>query len=219
MHIVELPISLYSFKLRLALRLKGAAVELRAPPGGTYRSPEFAAINPAGTIPTLVDGDFWLAESDAIIEHLDDVGLGAPLRPADPRRRALDRMLSRWVDMRLEPALRRLFAHVDPARRAPDQVAAADAAIGASLALIEQGLDPEGPFCGGAAPGLADCGLAASLCWLGRLQSPLGLASRAGPRAGRVVQALSADPRTAGEMAAYGRLLDGWLASRLAPQG
>ena len=219
MHILELPISLYSFKLRLALRLKGAAVELRPPPGGTYRSPEFAQINPAGTIPTLVDGDFWLAESDAIIEHLDDVGLGAPLRPADPRLRARDRMLSRWIDMRLEPALRRLFAHVDPAKRAADQVAAADAQIGASLALIERELDQQGPFCGGAAPGLADCGLAASLCWLGRLQSPLGLASRAGPRAGRVVQALAADPRTADELARYGALLEGWLASRLAAQG
>lgn len=219
MHIVELPISLYSFKLRLALRLKGAEVELRPPPGGTYRSPEFARINPAGTIPTLVDGDFWLAESDAIIEHLDDVGLGAPLRPADPRRRARDRMLSRWVDMRLEPALRRLFAQVDPARRAPDQAASADAQIGASLALIEQGLDPEGPHASGGAPGLADCGLAASLCWLERLQAPLGLASRAGPRAGRAMRAIAADPRAAAEIEGYGALVEGWLASRLAPQG
>ena len=61
MYVIELPISLYSFKLRLAIALKGASIEGREPPGGTYRSAEFRKINPAGTIPVLVDGDFILA--------------------------------------------------------------------------------------------------------------------------------------------------------------
>jgi len=34
MYIYQLPVSLYSFKLRLALRLKGLSIELREPPGG-----------------------------------------------------------------------------------------------------------------------------------------------------------------------------------------
>ncbi|MCA3514127.1 MAG: glutathione S-transferase N-terminal domain-containing protein, partial [Rhodobacter sp.] len=55
MHIYQLPISLYSFKLRLALKLKGLDIELRDPPGGSYRSPDNLAINPAGTIPALID--------------------------------------------------------------------------------------------------------------------------------------------------------------------
>ena len=142
MHVVELPISLYSFKLRLALRLKSAAIEAQPPPGGSYRSAAFALVNPAGTIPTLVDGDFWLTESDAIIEYLDDAGIGLTLRPADLRQRARDRMLSRWIDLRFEPALRKLFAQIAPAGRVPADIRSADALIEASLALLEQGLDP-----------------------------------------------------------------------------
>jgi glutathione S-transferase len=216
MHLVELPMSLYSFKLRLALRFKAADVETRPPPGGSYRSPEFAEINPAGSIPALVDGDFWLAESDAIIEYLDEIGLGSPLLGADPRRRARDRMLSRWVDMRLEPAIRRLFAQIEPARRDKGAVAAADASIASSLAIIEKGLDGIGPFAGGAEPGLADCGLAAALSWLGRLQEPLRLESRIGPRAARAADAVARDLRAADEVERYGALVDGWLASRFA---
>lgn len=216
MHVIELPASLYSFKLRLALRFKSADVETRPPPGGSYRSPEFAEINPAGSIPTLVDGPFWLAESDAIIEYLDEIGLGAQLLSVDPRRRGRDRMLSRWVDMRLEPAVRRLFAHVEPARRDMGAVAAADASIASSLAIIEEGLDSIGPFAGGAEPGLADCGLVAALIWFSRLEAPLGLASRIGPRAGRAARAVADDPRTADEVGRYGALVEGWLAGRLA---
>jgi glutathione S-transferase/maleylpyruvate isomerase len=218
MHIVELPISLYSFKLRLALRLKAATIALQPPPGGSYRSAEFALINPAGTIPTLVDGAFWLAESDAIIEHLDDLGIGRPLRPADLRQRAQDRMLSRWVDQRLEANLRKLFAQIAPAGRQPAAVAEADAAIKQSLALLEQGLDPDGPFATGAVPGLADCGLMASASWLIRLQEPLALTGRVGPRAARAMAAMAHDPRTAGEIGDYGARVDTWLKQRLSAQ-
>ncbi len=109
MILYELPISLSSFKLRLALRLKGVTIEKREPPGGSYRSEAYRAINPAGTIPALVDGRGLLAESDAIIDYLDDLGLGRPLRPADPWLAAQHRMLSRWCDFTLDPAVRRLF--------------------------------------------------------------------------------------------------------------
>lgn len=217
MHVVELPISLYSFKLRLALRLKSAAIEAQPPPGGSYRSAAFALVNPAGTIPTLVDGDFWLSESDAIIEYLDDAGIGLTLRPADLRQRARDRMLSRWIDLRFEPALRKLFAQIAPAGRVPADIRSADALIEASLALLEQGLDPDGPYASGTRPGLADCGLTASASWLTRLQHPLGLTSRIGPHAARAVAAISEDPRTRGEVERYGMLIDDWLTGRLSP--
>ena len=85
MLIYQLPISLYSFKLRLALRLKGIEIEMREPPGGGYRSDAYRAINPAGTIPALVDGQGLLAETDAIIEYLRrSSGWAGPLRSADP---------------------------------------------------------------------------------------------------------------------------------------
>lgn len=211
MHIVQLPISLYSFKLRLALRLKELDLDLREPPGGTYRSAEFRAINPAGTIPTLVDGDFWLAESDAIIEHLEDLGLGRPLHDADIRRRALSRMLSRWVDFRLEPAIRRLFPLIRKPSSERGEIDGLDAGIAAALALVEQGLAPKGPFAAGPKPGLADCGLLASCVWLEALRAPLGLAAAPGPHLRDVLAALEDEPRLTGELRSYRDAVGGWV--------
>jgi glutathione S-transferase len=214
MVIYQLPISLYSFKLRLALRLKGVEIALREPPGGTYRSPEYRAINPAGTVPSLVDGDGLLAETDAIVEYLDDLGLGRSLRPPEPRLAARQRMLSRWIDLRLEASIRRLFPHVAAAGRDVAAVADADQAIGAALALIEETIDPEGPFALGAAPGLADCGAAACLVWLSALAAPLGLAAASGPRMARVASAMATHPAVADEVADYRPRVAAWAAAR-----
>jgi glutathione S-transferase len=217
MHIYQLPISLYSFKLRLALRLKGLAIELREPPGGSYRTPEYHAINPAGTIPALIDDGLMLTETDSIIEYLEDRGEGAALFPADLKQRARMRMLSRWVDLRLEAAIRSLFAHVAPAGRNTDAVAAADRRISDALALIGGAMHGEGPFTLGVQPTMADCGLAASLCWLEALTPPLALASTPGARMVRAVGAMAADPRLAAEIAAYRPLVAGWVAGKVAP--
>jgi len=214
MLIHQLPLSLYSFKVRLALRLKGIDVELREPPGGSYRSPEYRAINPAGTIPALIDGGRLIAESDAIIEYLDDIGLGQPLRPADPWLAARQRMLSRWCDMRLEPAVRKLFPFVGLAESDAVPLAEADLQLAARLELMEQGLDAEGPFAVGAMPGIADCGFAATVAWLQPLCAVLGLRAVPGPRLSCVAAGLAARPETAGEFASYRALIDDWIAER-----
>jgi len=57
---------------------------------GEQKSPEYLAINPNGTVPTLVDGDLTLFESAAICEHLADRFPEARLAPAlGTRERAL----------------------------------------------------------------------------------------------------------------------------------
>ena len=212
MIIYELPISLYSFKLRLAIALKGATVELRAPPGGTYRSPEFRAINPAGTIPALVEGDFVLSESDAIVEYLDDIHAGARLLPSEPKLRARTRMLSRWCDLRLEPQIRLLFAAVKAATPDTASIAATDSRIAAALALIETALDREGPYALGAEPGLADCGLTACATWLAELAPALSLSARPGEKLVRSADALQKNPVTSAEIEAYRTLARKWVA-------
>lgn len=40
--------------------------------GGGHKSPEFLEINPNGALPTLVDGDFKLWESNAILQYAAD---------------------------------------------------------------------------------------------------------------------------------------------------
>jgi maleylacetoacetate isomerase len=89
----EYPLSSASYRVRIALNLKGFAYErrnyqLRA---GEQRSAEYLAINPAGLVPTLeVDGQF-LTQSLAIIDYLDHVCPQPALLPqqASDRARAL----------------------------------------------------------------------------------------------------------------------------------
>lgn len=213
MILYELPISLSSFKLRLALRLKGIEIEKREPPGGSYRSEAYRAINPAGTIPALVDGRGLLAESDAIIEYLDDVGLGRRLRPADPWLAARHRMLSRWCDFTLDPAVRRLFPLVAAASDR-STLAEADAAIARGLARIESVLAAGTSHVLADEPGLADCGLTAVLAWLMPLTRVLSLEAPPGARLIAVAEALATHPQTAEECADYRARVEGWLASK-----
>lgn len=55
---------------------------------GEGRKPEFLALNPGGKLPVLVDGDFVLTESGAIVAYLADKFPASGLLPADPKLRA-----------------------------------------------------------------------------------------------------------------------------------
>ncbi len=69
----------------------------------------FLALNPGGTIPTIVDDDFALSESLAITLYLAKrYGNGnAPLYPADAHGEALTWRWSLWAQGHLEPWLQR----------------------------------------------------------------------------------------------------------------
>jgi glutathione S-transferase len=54
---------------------------------GEQKQPAYLAINPGGRTPTLVDGDFTLWESTAIMQYVADKA-GSALWPADLRARA-----------------------------------------------------------------------------------------------------------------------------------
>jgi glutathione S-transferase len=73
-----------TLKLRVALAEAGAAYQYRAVnlDAGEQRRPEFLALNPHGKIPVLVDGDFVLAESDAILWYLGERFPDARMLPA-----------------------------------------------------------------------------------------------------------------------------------------
>ncbi len=60
---------------------------------GDQKKPEFLKLNPNGRIPVLVDGDFVLWESNAIIQYLADQKPGE-LLPTDARGRA---DVARWL--------------------------------------------------------------------------------------------------------------------------
>lgn len=61
------------YKVRLMAALLGVKLELRPVdfhPGAEHRGPELMALNPAGSIPILEDGDLLLTESSAMLVYL-----------------------------------------------------------------------------------------------------------------------------------------------------
>jgi glutathione S-transferase len=68
---------------------------------GDQRTPDMLALNPNAKVPILVDGDFVLWESNAIVGYLAN---GSALLPMSPRERA---DVERWSDWQL--------AHLGPA--------------------------------------------------------------------------------------------------------
>ncbi|HTK57348.1 MAG TPA: glutathione S-transferase family protein [Sphingomicrobium sp.] len=65
---------------------KGIELELQ-PTGFPNPSPEFRAASPFGKMPALVDGDYSLADSSAIIHYLEAKYPDPELIPSDPRER------------------------------------------------------------------------------------------------------------------------------------
>ena len=65
------------------------------------RRPEFLALNPAGTVPVLIEEDgAVLADSNAISEYLDEVHSGRPVLGHTPLVRAEVRRLVAWFDQK-----------------------------------------------------------------------------------------------------------------------
>jgi glutathione S-transferase len=57
------------------------------------KKPEYLALNPNGKVPTLVDGDFTLFESRAMMQYLASKKPGNSLWPSDPQKQA---DIARW---------------------------------------------------------------------------------------------------------------------------
>lgn len=67
------------YKIRLMAAILGIKLDIRPVdfhPGAEHRGPELLALNPAGSIPILEDGDLVLTESSAILAYL--AAQGAP---------------------------------------------------------------------------------------------------------------------------------------------
>jgi glutathione S-transferase len=77
---------------------------------GRNGEPDYLAMNPNGRIPTLVDGDFVLWESNSIMRYL--VLAYAPQSPLYPQAAKLRASIDRWLDWTLstlQPAERPVF--------------------------------------------------------------------------------------------------------------
>jgi len=99
--------ALWSLK-ELGADFEFVPVNLRA---GEHQRPDFLALNPAGKIPVLVDGDVVLTESAAIVLYLAEKYRDKGMLPADLKARA---QVYRWLMFavtELEQPLWRITKH------------------------------------------------------------------------------------------------------------
>ncbi|GFE82645.1 glutathione S-transferase [Steroidobacter agaridevorans] len=93
---------LYEFAPTRSIRARWALQELDVPfeaveiklLEGAGQTPEYLALNPTGKVPTLVDGDFVVTESVAIVVYLAEKYPEKALLPTDIKQRT---QLNRWM--------------------------------------------------------------------------------------------------------------------------
>ena len=105
-----------------------------------HNQPAYRALNPYGRVPTLMEDDFVLYESTAILNYLEAICPSPPLAPADPRGRALVDMHMKLCDLELA---RQTGTIIFPKRFLPEQrwnlteMAQAKAEIEQHLEILE----------------------------------------------------------------------------------
>ncbi len=135
----------YAWRVQLALEHKALPYERKilSFSAGDTRKPEFIALNPRHTVPTLVDGDFVLYESNAITAYLDAAypGRGAPLFPGDAKTRATVWRLMMEVDnygMKAIDGVTTYAFRTKPEEREPQKLIEARAAVSEEFAQMSR---------------------------------------------------------------------------------
>lgn len=147
------PGSSNALKIRFALAELGLAYERVLVPFALPRPADYLALNPVGGIPTLVDGDVVVAESNAILRYLARRDGRDDLYPLDPAGAArVDTFLDRW-SLTFRPAFFRHEAAaigfapgkgMGGAEPDPDAAVRIADEIAPTLALLESIVDPAG---------------------------------------------------------------------------
>ena len=139
-------ISPYAFSSFVALREKKIDFEPReiGLDRADQRSAEYRARSITGRVPALVDGDFALAESQAIAEYLEDVRPEPPIFPRAPRDRARARQVLAWIRsdldaLRAERPTHTMFYARATAPLSPAGVAAAEKLVAVAERLVPIG--------------------------------------------------------------------------------
>ena len=172
-----------SYRVRIALNLKGLPFEsipvhlLRA--GGLQHTPDYARINPAQLVPTLVDGELTLGQSLAIIEYLEEMYPEPALLPRDAAGRARVRALGQTIACEIHPLNNlRVLQYLEHELKM-DLAARTHWYrhwITLGFTALESMLDKSpstGTFCHGEQPTLADCFLIPQVVNARRFDTPL----------------------------------------------
>jgi len=139
---------------------------------GEHRRPDFLAINPAGKLPVLADGDFVLTESVAIVLYLAEKYADQGLLPSDLRQRAEAYHWLLFAATELEQPLWRISRHTSlypQDKRLPAEVPLARQDFCDMASVLEKHLAGRS-FVAGDRVSVADFVTAYTLDWAGEAQ-------------------------------------------------
>ncbi len=207
------PESLYCAKLRILLRHKGLEWVELAPDGGCG-SESYRKMIPAGTMPAIVDGDFVLADSEAIAEYLDETRPQPAMLPAEATSRARCRERARFHDTRLEPEVRALFPHVGKAGPDDEIVISQSERLNQRLAEFARLLDADASL-DLQRLGLGDCGFPVSFAWLDAFTPIMGLELDWPPAVRTYREQIESHTAVRAELDAYAPGMQAWLRQKL----
>ena len=97
----------FCWKVRLAMHFAGVKPQ-RIPVASGEKNPDVVRLNPAGSVPVMVDGDLVLAESAIIAEYINEACADGALLPGDAAAHARIRQLAAYSDTQVGKALRGL---------------------------------------------------------------------------------------------------------------
>lgn len=156
----------YVFSCFVVLKEKGLDFELKALSlsKGEHHDPRYRDASVTGRVPALKHGDFWLAESSAIDEYLEEAfppPRYARLYPADVKERARVRMVqalvrSDFMPVRMERSTDTVFQHATAKPLSADAQAAAERLVRIASSLVK---DPAGYVASHFTPADADLAL------------------------------------------------------------
>lgn len=170
-----------AFRVRIALNLKNISAEHRFVhlAKNEQCQPEYRALNPQGLVPMLVDSAFYLTQSLAIIEYLNDLYPEPPLLPADPAERAFARSIAQLVACDMHPlnnkrVLDYLTSELQVSEIQKNQWYAHWIQEGfAAIESLLAARNLKGAFCAGDQPGMADVCLIPQVFNARRFNCPL----------------------------------------------
>ena len=134
---------------------------------GEQKGAEYVALNPNASLPTLVDGDFILWESNAILQYAADKAGASAYYPTDLRTRADINRWMLWEANQLFPSAYIWLVEnvVKPLLKAEPDQAVMDAAapkFHQLASILEQRLSGQ-PWLCGQSPTIADIAVAAPM--------------------------------------------------------
>ncbi|MFB8794361.1 MAG: glutathione S-transferase family protein [Microcoleus sp.] len=177
MKLYHTPISFNSRRVWIALIEKNLDFELvEIHLDGDHLEPEFVAMNPFHRIPVLVDDDFTVVESLAILDYLEAKYPEPAMLPKDAKDLAVVKMVELVTVNELAPTLYPLISEVMGwGIPEPQAIAKAKEKVDTVLAFFE-GLLDDRPFFASNTLTLADCvagTVVPLLSWVGVPLDPL----------------------------------------------